>query len=158
MLSVVWYIKTKVWECWSKISYGCLSCRRLVVFGHLGGPWESPPFSPILWFGGFPRHPPKKTLKKINLWGSYKKVLKIKRKHFGNFLKLCFWAHWNLDAPCGSKSGLVLCDGREGKGKRRRKMFPNCLMFHVRLSTIPFSLTALQWAASNHWPEPPALS
>ncbi len=37
-----------------------------------------------------------------------------------NFRQFCFWAHQNLDAPRGSKSGLLSldwCDGEGGAGE-----------------------------------------
>ena len=47
-------------------------------------------------------------------------VLFLSYEIFGQF---CFWAHQNLDAPCGSKSGLVVlaqCYGAAGEGEGKR--------------------------------------
>ena len=48
-----------------------------------------------------------------------------------NFRQFCFWTHQNLDAPCGSKSGLVFldwCDGAAAGEAGGGKRFHNCLM------------------------------
>ena len=49
-----------------------------------------------------------------------------------NFGQFCFWAHQNLDAPCGSKSGLVFLDwcdgGEEEEGEGGGKCLHNCLI------------------------------
>ena len=51
-----------------------------------------------------------------------------------NFGQFCFWTHQNLDAACGSKSGLVFLDwcdigvGEAGGGEGKR--FRNCLMLN----------------------------
>ena len=48
-----------------------------------------------------------------------------------NFGQFGFWAHQNLDAPCGSKSGLVFldwCDGGRVGGGGEGKRLCNCLM------------------------------
>ena len=53
---------------------------------------------------------------------------KLSSNNFGQFW---FWMHQNLDAHCGSKSGLVFldwCDGAGGGGGGKR--FRNCLIMN----------------------------
>ena len=58
--------------------------------------------------------------------------MKISVKSKNYFGQFCFWAHKNLDAPCGSKIGLLSldwCDGGEpGGGAAGGKRFRNCLI------------------------------